>query len=98
MRSALFAAALISVPAAAQDSAPADAPFEVVVVGNRHCEQQIPDFVDALSDASPNSAIARFDGSSVCPTAVGLSDAQNGAIAARMRNVAFGAGEMIAAA
>jgi hypothetical protein len=98
MRGALLVAALLVSPAVAQERLQDDEAPEIVVVGQRDREQQIRDFVDALSSGSPADPIARFDGSSVCPAAVGLSEPQNAAVAARMRRVAEGAGLRLAGA
>lgn len=85
----------ITVSLAAQNAAgqaasppPSD---EIVVEGRRNQDRQINDFVDALTDTEFNGQLSRFD-FAVCPAAVGLTDAQGAAIAARMRQVAKAAG------
>ncbi|WP_428632056.1 hypothetical protein [Sphingopyxis sp.] len=90
MRFALFAIALITSPAAAQDDAP------IVVIGQRDVEQQIESFVGALTPASPRGQIARFE-TAVCPGAFGMADAQRAAVRDRIRAVAKGIGLDVAA-
>lgn len=71
-----------------QEQAPSQ---EIVVEGARNQDREIGAFVDALTDARIGGQLSRFDWA-VCPVAVGLSDAQNAAITARMRKVAEAAG------
>jgi len=101
MRMILFAAAALAfaLPAAAeaqQQSAPApayqpgdqDRP-DIVVVGDPAVrDRQIRAFVEALDDVPGTDPMGRFDRTDLCPAAVGLSEAQNAAIADRMRQIA----------
>lgn len=99
MRLALLSAALLfACPVAAQEAA-ADAPppsataaarDDIIVIGKGSRKEQVRDFVKALSDAPPGvtDPIARFGWAPLCPAAVGLADAQDSAITARMRRVA----------
>ena len=100
MRMILFTAAALAsaIPAAAvaqQQPAAATAqpsaadPSEIVVLGDPAVrERQIRVFVDALEDVPGTDPLGRFDRTDLCPAAVGLSEAQNAAIAARMRQIA----------
>ena len=76
-------------PASAQDKPKADP--EIVVTGTRDAEGQIRDFVRALTRPSSDGQFARFE-AAICPAAVGVSDSQKQAIAARIRRVAKAAG------
>jgi hypothetical protein len=91
---ALCAAAslLLAVPAYAQNvPPPPDAEDQIVVTG-RQLEEQVQDFVRALTPTRyVDSNVPRFE-ESVCPIAVGLAPAQNQAVAARLRVVAAAAG------
>jgi hypothetical protein len=101
MRMILSAAAALAfaVPAAAQaQQQPAlqqvfqpgdrDRP-DIVVVGDPAVrDRQIRTFVEALDDVPGTDPMGRFDRTDLCPAAVGLSEAQNAAIAARMRQIA----------
>ena len=93
VRAALVSVALLlCTPAVAQET-PSD-PSEIVVTGAREREQQVRDFVTALTPA-PSGSIARFI-EDVCPVVVGLAPAQNEAVAARLRAVAEAAGLRVA--
>ena len=76
--------------AAAQDVPPASPSAEIVVTGRRGQEQQVKDFVAALTPA-PDGAIPRFV-DEVCPAAAGLLPEQNAALAARIKTVAAAIG------
>ena len=93
-RSALASAALLlSSPAFAQEPPPASS--EIVVTGTREREQQVRDFVAALTPAPRTGTIPRFI-DEVCPRVVGLVPAQNEAVAERLRTVAVAAGLPVA--
>ena len=82
-------AASAAVPALAQPAPPpGDEPSQAIVVqGIRDQKKEVGRFVDALTEAPVQGQLSRFDWA-VCPAAVGLGDAQNAAIAERMRRVA----------
>src|SRR5438309_1903495 len=69
---------------------PASPSAEIVVTGRRGQEQQVKDFVAALTPA-PDGAIPRFV-DEVCPAAAGLLPEQNAALAARIKTVAAAIG------
>ncbi|WP_447765306.1 hypothetical protein [Sphingopyxis panaciterrae] len=93
----IFALALAgSAHAAAQDGPPSPAPekSDIIVIGEKEGEQrerQVRAFVRDLTDTPGSQPIARFDRDAVCPAAVGLTDAQDAAVTARMRRVAAAA-------
>lgn len=95
MRIALLAAALLALPAAAQDQEQDNAP--IIVTGQKDVEKQIESFVDALTPTSPRGQIARFE-KAICPGAFGMPEAQRAAISDRIRTVAKGVGLDVAAA
>lgn len=90
---AALAGLALAQPSGASAQEPAREPdaSPIVVQGTRDRDRQIANFVEALTDAPFRGQLSRFDWA-VCPAAVGLSDAQNRDIAARMRRVAAGAG------
>lgn len=59
----------------------------VVVVGKRNVEDEIKDFVEALTPAQGQKRLARFE-RFVCPAVIGLSKPQAEVAVARMRRVA----------
>jgi hypothetical protein len=71
-------------------SQPEAAPAEIVVRGGGF-EEQVRDFVGALTPAHSSETISRFE-SGVCPAVRGLTAAQNGIVTARLRAVASAAG------
>ena len=90
-RGCAMAAALTSLtPASAQDRADAQ-PSEIVVTGARDRDEQIADFVAALTPGRVGGQLSRFE-EPVCPAAIGLSPNHNKKVAARMRRVAGAAG------
>ena len=91
IRLTLAAATALATSAAAQDRPSAPESSEIVVEGSRDRDRQIRQFVDALTDAPIGGQLSRFNWA-VCPAAVGLPEAQNRAVAARMRLVAKAAG------
>jgi hypothetical protein len=68
-----------------------EASTEIVVEGARNFGRQVSIFVNALADAPVKRQLSRFEWS-VCPTALGLADLQNVAVARRLRRVAEAAG------
>ena len=93
---ALAAAFLFAAPAAAQNPS-SNSDDEIVVQGERERDRRIQEFIGALTDVPVNGQISRMEWAA-CPAAVGLSPAQNQAIAARMREVAAAAGMEVGAA
>jgi hypothetical protein len=85
---ALLTTTLLLSPAAAAQQPPAEAEAsgEIVVTGQRTRDEQVRDFVRALTPASSGS-IARFQ-DHVCPLTVGLSPEQNEQVSARLRKIA----------
>lgn len=65
-------------------------PEEIVVTG-RQFEEQLNDFVDALTPAPRSETIARFE-ENICPAVRGLTVSQNDGITTRLRAVASAAG------
>lgn len=87
----LLAVALIAGPTLAQHAEPP----EIIVEGTKEYRDQVRQFVDSLTDAPIGGQIGRFD-QGVCPTAVGLPESQNQAVALRVRQVAVAAGIPVA--
>jgi hypothetical protein len=83
----LFAAA----GAAAQDGAPPPAGESDIVVTGQDIDQQLRDFVGALTQAPPRGQLSRFE-RAVCPAAIGLPPGQKQAVVTRIRRVAQAAG------
>lgn len=85
----VYAAALAGIQAAPppQNAPPPDDQSTIVVTGERNHEESVRDFVGALTHASPQRQLARFE-HSVCPIALGLPQLQREAVAGRMRRVA----------
>ena len=101
MRIALSTSLAVAVAAAASpasgQSQPADTESsEVVVVGQANRDRAVRDYVKAITQVSSINPVGRFDSANVCPAAVGLSEAHNAAIAARMRRIAQAAGMPVA--
>ena len=90
MRFVALIALLFAIPVAAQDPAPSPPSSEIVVTANPDREEQVRDFVGALTPARGGS-IPRFI-DAVCPGATGLGPAQKEAVIARLRTVAAAAG------
>lgn len=94
----LLALSSMATPTLAQDREAPDTGSEIVVVGNRDQQgeqrQQIQKFVRALSTEGWDSPMTRFE--KVCPGVIGLSPAQNLAIATRIRAVAKAANITVA--
>jgi hypothetical protein len=92
IRGCAFGAALaLAAPAFAQAKAEAEETPEIVVEGVRDRDQQITDFIGALTKAPVGGQISRFE-QKACPAALGLAAAQNKVVADRMRTVAKAAG------
>lgn len=94
MRTLLVTAATLcalAAPAMAQQEPAADQ-ADVVIIAPEQRDKQIRDYVRALANVPGRDPMARFDRTTVCPGAVGLSAARNAEIAARMRVVAKAAG------
>lgn len=87
---AVTAAFALALPATAQDQVEEQEP-EIVIEGNRQRDQQISDFVGALTRAPVGGQLSRFE-EAACPAALGLAPHQNKVVAARMRSVAGAAG------
>lgn len=87
--SAILSAALFATAADAQEQVPDPAGSEIVVTGNRDREEQVRDFVDALTP-SPGGSIPRFI-DAVCPTVTGLGPGPKQAVIDRLRVVAAAA-------
>ena len=89
----------ILLPLALQSAsaAPAEPPSEIVVQGTRVGKEQIRDFVKAVTNVPFEGQVGRFD-AAACPSSVGLTPAQNTAVAERMRKVATAAGIRLAPA
>lgn len=99
---ALAVSAALAAPAAAQqrpaEQRPAEErPSEIVVTGARDRARQVSDFVNALTETRVRGQLGRFE-QAVCPSAIGLADAQNRKVADRIRAVAAAAGVPVGAA
>lgn len=86
---ALICALCCTAGAMAQDAPPPDK-SDIIVIGEQR-ERQISAFVRDLTDTQGIKPVARFDRDAVCPAAVGLTEAQDAAVTARMRRVAMAA-------
>lgn len=92
----LLSAFLLFAPAGAGAQEQAKDDDEIIVTGTADRKKQVDTFVRALTDVTAASPMGRFDWTSVCPGAAGLSPAQNLAIAERMRFVASAVGLKVA--
>jgi hypothetical protein len=91
LRALLSVAALgLAGNAAAQDPPQASDGGDILVTG-QNIDQQISDFVGALTQAPPRGQLGRFE-TRVCPAAFGLQPGQKAAVIARLRQVAEAAG------
>lgn len=86
----LAAASAVQQPPVAQP-AQAQSDQTIVITGERDGGKTVRDFVRALTPVGSAGQISRFE-RSVCPVVFGLPQRQAGAVAARMRRVAQGAG------
>jgi hypothetical protein len=91
----LLASATFAFAGPAVSAQPASDLPEIIVEGTTEREKQIQDFVGSLTQAPIGGQLSRFDWE-ICPTAVGLPDAQNHAATERMRRVAVAAGMTLA--
>lgn len=86
-----FAASAAAPPATSTSAtAPPEQSQQIIVEGQRNRDRAIHDFVKAVTPARIGGQIARYDGK-VCPTAVGLSEAQDLRVTERLRQVASAA-------
>lgn len=92
---ALLAALALAGPAVAQESSPPASESNVVVVGTLDREQDIRDFVGALTPGPANGQLSRFE-DAICPGVFGLSGAHREAVVTRMRRVTAAAGLRLA--
>jgi hypothetical protein len=90
-RIALGAASLFAAAGAAAQEAPPAADDPEIVVTGQDIDQQISDFVGALTQAPPRGQLSRFE-HKVCPAAIGLPPGQKQAVVTRIRRVAEAAG------
>ncbi|WP_066658526.1 hypothetical protein [Sphingomonas sp. CCH9-H8] len=88
----LTAAALCALAAPVMAQGPAADQADVIITAPEQRDKQIRDYVRALANVPGRDPMARFDRTTLCPGAVGLSPARNAEIAARMRVVAKAAG------
>jgi hypothetical protein len=94
---ALLAAAFASAgPALAQDAPQTGAESNIVVTGAPDREEEIRDFVGALT-RTPRSQLSRFDGQ-ICPAVFGLSGPLREGVLNRMRRVTRAVGLRVAPA
>src|SRR4051812_22004732 len=92
MRLAACLALLLSTAAAAEDPpTAASGPSEIVVSGYRDRDQQVRDFVAALTPARPDGNVSRFF-ASFCPGVTGLGPGQGERVTERLRKVAAAVG------
>jgi hypothetical protein len=91
IRICLAAAALGLAGAASAQETPQNADAPDILVTGQDIDQQIKDFVGALTQAPPRGQLSRFE-TKVCPTAFGLLPGQRDAVLARLRVVAQAAG------
>ncbi len=87
----LCAALAAAHSAVAQPAASPDDQSPIVVTGQRNTEQDMKDFVEALTPGSAGGQLSRFE-RAVCPVAIGLPQRDREAVAGRMRRVANEAG------
>lgn len=78
---------LAATGAVATQAVPPNDRSTIVVTGNRDAEQDMKEFVRALTPAPVGGRLSRFE-QSVCPVALGLPPRQRDAVVARMRRVA----------
>lgn len=88
---------LLLIAAQTAAASPPEPSSEIVVQGTRVGKEQIRDFVKSVTKAPFDGQVARFD-RPACPSSMGLTPAQNAAVAKRMRNVASAAGIRLAPA
>lgn len=93
-RAVLVLALACTAPALAQEPPPAASPSDVLVTGTPDREQEIEDFVQALTPG-PVTGLARFE-EAICPNVLGLSGPLKEAVLNRMRQVSEAAGLSVA--
>ena len=81
--------------AVAQVPPPAADQSEIIVQGHRYSDNDVRDFVDALTESRFDGQLSKFDWA-VCPAVVGLSERHRSAVTMRMRQVAAAAGMRVA--
>lgn len=94
-RTVLALALASAAPAFAQEPAPAGDQSNVVVTGTLEREQEIRDFVAALTPGPGNGQLARFE-NRICPAAFGLSGPLREQVVTRMRTVSEAVGLRLA--
>jgi len=85
---------LFAFPAGAQEPKPTPPSSEIVVMGTPHREEQVREFVGALTPARSGSIPFFID--AACPRVTGLGQSQKDAVIARLRVVAAAAGIRVA--
>jgi hypothetical protein len=95
LRPLLLAAMALAAPALAQRQAPVRDDEEIVVTGTRNAEEQVRDFVGALTKTPPFGQLGKFE-RDVCPAVFGVAEAQKQAVLQRMKRVAVAAGIPVA--
>jgi hypothetical protein len=97
VRHILVSTALLLASAASGQESPPEAgdSSEIVVTGAREREEQVRQFVRALTPPAGGGSIPRFI-DELCPYAVGLMPAQNQRVVARLRQIAAAAGLKVA--
>lgn len=85
---------LAAAPLLAQETEAPASP-DIVVTGKRPSQEQVRDFVKALTPAPPSGSIPRFI-DQICPFATGLAPIQNARIETRLRQVAGAVGLEVA--
>ena len=96
MISALLITALALADPASAVPPQAEDEQEIVVSGQADRQKQARKFVKALAGLEGTDPLARFDYKPTCPSAVGLTDALDAAITARLRLIATTAGLEVA--
>jgi hypothetical protein len=91
MALSLAGAAFPSALAAQQATPPPSQEQEIIVTGVRNQLEAIEDYVGGLTVVTGKDPLSRYQPDVYCPAVIGLSEARNAQIAARMRNVAAAA-------
>lgn len=87
----LLPAALLAIQSPTQSQTKAGEQSTIVVTGKRNTDEDVRDFVKALTSLPPRRQLSRFE-REICPVVVGLPRGQADKIATRMRLVATTAG------
>ena len=82
--------------AVAQDQPKTPDGPDIIVTAPRPIDDEVRDFVGALTETPGTRQLSRFETRAACPTAVGIPVAQRDAVVRRMRRVAAGAGVPLA--